>query len=87
MASKRKEKPFGTDLAYIRWFDSAIYPEGCFPAEDLTGYKENESCGILVQETDDSVSVALDRCLDTKNLRQVLCVPKANIRVFRRMKV
>jgi hypothetical protein len=38
---------FGTTLAYIRWFDSAIYKENC-TAEDINGYMENESSGILM---------------------------------------
>jgi hypothetical protein len=51
------------------------------------GYLENESSGLLVEETKDSVTIALDRCLETKNLRLVLCVPKANIRTMRKFKV
>jgi hypothetical protein len=69
-----------TKLAYVRWFDSAIYKgEACQP-EDLTGTCENESAGVLVKEDDKEITIALDRCLDTKDVRLVLCVPKANVR-------
>jgi hypothetical protein len=79
--------PFGTTLAYVRWFDSALYRDDCCRAEDLTGYMENESSGILVRETKDEIAIALDRCLDTQNLRLVLCIPRANIRAFRKIAV
>jgi hypothetical protein len=84
---KRARKPFGVILAYVRWFDSAIYKGEAYSADEVTGYLENESSGLLVEETKDSVTIALDRCLETKNLRLVLCVPKANIRAMRKFKV
>ena len=80
-------KKQGTSLAYIRWFDSAIYKgEACQP-ELLSGTCENESAGVLVKEDDKEIIIALDRCLDTKDIRLVLCVPKANVRSIRRFNV
>jgi hypothetical protein len=48
---------------------------------------EDESSGILVRETKDDVAIAPDRCIDTKNLRLVLCIPRANNRAMRKFKV
>jgi hypothetical protein len=76
-----------TTLAYVRWFDSAIYKgEACQP-DHIGGACENESAGVLVREDRKEIVIALDRCLDTKDVRLVLCVPKANVRSVRRFKV
>ncbi len=81
-----KSKP-NTTIAYVRWFDSAIYKGEACQAEDLSGICENESAGVLLEESRESVTIALDRCLDTADVRLVLCVPKANVRHIRRFKV
>jgi hypothetical protein len=78
---------FGTTLAYVRWFDSALVKDDYCRAEDVTGYMENESCGILIRQNDNEVVIALDRCLDTQQLRLVLCIPRANVREFREIRV
>lgn len=84
---KTAPKKTGTVIAYIRWFDSAIYKgEPCL-AEELNGFMENESSGILVKESKDDVTIALVRCLETDNLRLVLCIPRANIRAMRKIEV
>ena len=76
-----------TTLAYVRWFDSAVYKgEACQP-DALTGPCENESAGLPVKEDEKEIVIALDRCLDTKDIRLVLCVPKANVRSVRRFTV
>jgi hypothetical protein len=82
------KKPIATKvIAYIRWFDSAIYKgEACQP-EDLSGICENESAGLLIKEDDKEITIALDRCMDTSDVRLVLCVPKANVRSIRRLAV
>jgi hypothetical protein len=82
------KKPIATKvIAYIRWFDSAIYKgEACQP-EDLSGVCENESAGLLIKEDDKEITIALDRCMDTSDVRLVLCVPKANVRSIRRLSV
>lgn len=81
---KKKRKP--TVLAYVRWFDSSITRgEVCGP-EEAAGVLENESAGVLVCEDKKSITIALDRCLDTSGLRCTLCVPKVNIRSIRRFR-
>ncbi len=82
-----RRKLHGTTLAYVRWFDSAIYTGGSYSLDDLTGYTENESTGILLESTEDHITIALDRCIDTGNVRLVLCIPKVNVRSIRYFKV
>src|SRR5437588_12119288 len=83
---KGKADP-ATELAYVRWFDSSIVTgEPCRP-EDLPGICENESAGVLVKEDESSITIALDRCIDTANVRLVLCVPKANVRSIQKFPV
>ena len=77
----------GTLLAYVRWFDSAIYKgEPCQP-EDLTGFLDNESAGVLVQEDKEKITLALDRCIDTNDVRLGNAQHKANVRKIRRFRV
>jgi hypothetical protein len=79
MVTQRKRAIPKTKLAYVRWFDSAIYKgEACQP-EDLSGTCENESAGVLVKEDEKTITIALDRCVETKDVRLVLCIPKANV--------
>lgn len=83
----RKKTNRAVTVAYVRWFDSAVYKgEACQP-EDLSGFCENESAGVLLSEDDKSITIALDRCIDTKDVRLALCVPKANVRSVRRFRV
>jgi hypothetical protein len=85
MAKKKPNR--SPTLAYIRWFDSAIYKgEACQP-EQIAGACENESAGLLLKEDANEITIALDRCLDTKDVRLVLCVPKANVRQIRRCRI
>lgn len=67
-------------LVYVRWFDSAIYQGGTVQKNDLSGIAENESAGLLIEDSSDSITLALDQCLDTTNLRLVLCIPRVNVR-------
>lgn len=85
--SNRPRKTYGTTLAYVRWFDSAVYKGEACPFEDISGYLENESAGILVRETKREVVIVLDRCLDTKDVRLVLSIPRVNIRALRKIRV
>lgn len=83
MSSRRKR----VELAYVRWFDSAIYKgEACQP-DEISGFCENETAGLLLREDDNAVWIALDRCLDTQDVRCVLCIPKANVLQVRHLKV
>jgi hypothetical protein len=84
MAKQGKKE---TELAYVRWFDlSIVTGDPCQP-EDLPGICENESAGVLVEEDESCITIALDRCIDTANVRLVLCVPKANVRSIQRFAI
>lgn len=72
-------------LAYVRWFDSAIY-HGPVDPDELAGYSEMESAGLLIEETEDRVTLALDRN-ENGSLRLVLCIPRANIRSVQKVEV
>lgn len=81
-----KPKPKPAALVLVRWFDSALYRgEACAP-DDISGFCENESAGLLVREDEQSITLALDRCIDTADVRCVLCIPKANVRTVRRFR-
>lgn len=73
-----------TILAYVRWFDSSIVEGGVHALEDAANVLENESAGILLKEDEQSITVALDRCLKTEGLRCTLCIPRVNILSVRR---
>jgi hypothetical protein len=80
-------RPSRTTVAYVRWFDSAIYTgEACQP-DELDGYSEMESAGVLLHEDDDKITLSVDRSLETKNVRLVICIPKANVRAIQRFAV
>ena len=73
-------------VAYVRWFDSAIYKgEPCRP-DELSGICHNESAGLVVDEDKDKITLALDRCLDTQDVRLVISIPKANVTSIRRFR-
>lgn len=75
-----------TTIAYVRWFDSSItHGETCMP-EEAYGILENESVGVLVLEDEESITLAMDRCLDTSGLRCTICIPKVNVRSIRRFR-
>jgi hypothetical protein len=82
MRGKRIQKK--TRLVYVRWFDSSITGGETCLAEDAAGTLENESAGVLVLEDRRSITIALDRCLDTNALRCTLCISKVNSRSVRR---
>lgn len=71
---------------YVRWFDSSITQGETTSIEDAAGILENESFGLLVSEDKKCVTIALDRCLETQNLRCTLCIPRVNIRKIKRFK-
>ena len=84
-ASTAQKKPL-TRLALVRWFDSSITQGETTTADDAAGILENESAGVLIREDKKTITLALDRCLDTGGLRCTLCIPKVNIRRIRRYK-
>lgn len=71
-------------LAYIRWFDSAIIAPDCIEVVDLPTPCEMESAGLLLDETEKHVTIALDRCCDTGLLRCALTIPRVNIRSIKK---
>jgi len=81
---KTGQRKHRTKLVYVRWFDSSITQGETVTSEDAAGILENESAGVLVQQDGTSITLALDRCIDTGGLRCTLCIPKANIRSIRR---
>jgi hypothetical protein len=82
---KRKKK-CPTTVAVVRWFDSSITHGETVAAEFAAGVLENESAGVLVREDKKSITIALDRCIETGGLRCTLCIPKVNVRRIRRLK-
>ena len=50
------------------------------------GSPEEVAARIETNPIREEIVIALDRCLDTKDVRLVLCVPKANVRSVRRFK-
>jgi len=85
--SVRKKTAKTTTLAYVRWFDSAIYKGEACQTEYLSGTCENESAGVLIREDRKTITIALDRCIDTKDIRLALCIPKVNILRVRRFTI
>jgi hypothetical protein len=83
----KQTKSFGVTVAYIRWVDSAIFSGGEIKPEEVDGCCTLESCGILIRENKKEVVIALDRHTDTGELRLVLCVPRINISVMRKVRV
>jgi hypothetical protein len=77
----------GTKLVHVQWFDASITQGETIDAEDAQGLLENESVGILIQEDADSITIALDRCVESGRLRCTLCIPKVNVRRVRRFLV
>lgn len=83
---RKKAKRKLVTLAYVRWFDSSITTGHTCTEEDATGILENESAGVLVCEDKKSITIALDRCIETSGLRCTLCIPKVNVRRIKRIK-
>ena len=77
-------KPPKTKIVYIRWFDSSITHGGTVTAKEASGILENESVGVLVEESKKFITIALDRCRDTEAFRCTLCIPKVNVRLVKR---
>lgn len=65
-------------IAYIRWFGPQVLDAA--NTEDLPTLSEMESAGLLLEDTEKYVVLALDRCIDTGDLNCCLCIPKVNIR-------
>lgn len=65
-------------FAYVRWFD-ASYQRGECTDEELNAVVVLHSCGILVRETDDHVTLAMDRYDADGTWRYIEHIPKCLI--------
>lgn len=80
-------RPKPATLVHVRWFDSGITDYIATAPEDAAVVMEMESAGLLLREDKRSITLALDRGIDSGNLRCTLRIPKANVRRIRRFRV
>jgi hypothetical protein len=80
MPAKRPKRT----LVYVRWFD-ASYQRGEVTDDELVDRVELESAGLLVRETKEAVSIALDRYEHDGVWRYVQHIPKVNVLELRRL--
>lgn len=80
-------KPKPVKLVYVRWFDSSITSDTRWTVADVNGILENEAAGLLISDDKKSITLAMDRCIDTGGMRGTICIPKVNVRRIRRFKV
>jgi hypothetical protein len=73
-------------IAWIRWFD-ASYQRGECTVDELQTRVELESAGLLVQEDEESVSIALDQYDADSTWRYIEHIPRVNIREMKTLKV
>lgn len=73
-------------LVWVRWFDASYQRGECTEAE-LVPVVEMESAGMLVLETKNTISLALDRCDEDGTWRYIEHITKVNIRCIHRVKV
>jgi len=71
-------------LAWVRWFD-ASYQRGECTDQELVPRVEMESAGLLVQEDEESISIALDRYPEDGLWRYIEHIPKVNILAIHRL--
>lgn len=83
----RKKKPAPTTtLAYVRWFDASYQRDEC-TLEELVPVVELESAGLLVAESEESISIALDHYRADKTWRYIQHIPRVNVREIRRIEI
>lgn len=73
-------------LAYVRWRDSS-YQRGECTREELERGVELESAGLLIEEDEDGISIALDRYAGDAAYRHIESIPKACIIEVKKVKV
>ena len=81
--AKSKKHDTLTTLLLVRWSDAAIGQNGTYTPEEAHGLHDLETAGLLIKEDKDSVTLALDRCIQTGGLRCTLCIPRVNIKSIR----
>lgn len=72
-----KNKPTKA-LVWVRWFD-ASYQRGECTQEEIIPRVEMESAGLLVQESPESISIALDWCPQERVWRYIQNIPRVNV--------
>lgn len=77
-----------TTLVYVRWFDSSIFKGEQSALDEIDiGVSEMESAGLLLREDEQSITIALDRDVEDRTVRLLLCVPKVCVREMRRFTI
>lgn len=82
----RRTARTGRVIAFVRWFD-ASYQRGECDLDELIPRVELESAGLLVQEDEETVSIALDFYSGDGLWRYIEHIPKVNIHAIRRIPV
>jgi hypothetical protein len=75
--------------AYVEWVDS-VHMDAWNPADELEDARPEVSCGILVKETPDLITLALSHAPATDEYGQVVSIPKVAVKklvVFNQPKV
>ena len=75
-----------TVVAWVRWFD-ASYQRGECSRQELVRRVELESAGLLVEEDDEGISIALDRYEADGVFRYIENIPRQNIISIRKLTV
>lgn len=73
-------------IAFVRWFD-ASYQRGECSLDELVPRVELESAGLLVNEDEESISIALDHYYEDGVWRYIEHIPKVNVLDFQKMPV
>lgn len=80
------KRRFNQTIVFVQWVD-ACRQEGPCRIEDLSPECILESAGILVHETDEVISLALDACPSNESWRCISHIPKSYIKAIRRVKL
>jgi hypothetical protein len=79
MAAKRRARPPDREpIAVICWRD-ATSRDGPVTLREIDGLMELQTVGWLIQQNDEFVSVAQERCEDEDRYRDVMSIPRVNI--------
>lgn len=83
MGQKRRAR---RTVAWVRWLDASFQRGECTD-DELVPRVELESAGLLAAETDETISIALDRYEADGVWRYIQHIPKVNVREVRRLNV
>jgi hypothetical protein len=76
----------GRTVVFVRWLDASFQRGECTD-DELVPVVELESAGLLVRETDETISIALDRYEDDGLWRYIEHIPKCLVREVRRVRL